>query len=222
MMWLLLIAINSLSIRLCKPAWAGFSLPQLGFLRFRQMTDRPEPPQSDPCDGVDHGVSPQRVQVLANDASAFNWSLHMNRTDDHARTHVDQAQAAGKAFWQELILAPIGERKLLVRLTSLENKLMANEDPAMPRLEFDMDSSTFLKKLTINYPLPFSTDKDGKPKEFVRMDLVYQGWGMCAEFTPLIPFQGGIVKEKSPPNSIPAPMGKEAAPPLFPLTILRW
>jgi hypothetical protein len=146
------------------------------------MVDKPVRSESPTCDGVDRGVSQERLQVLSTDAGALNRTLQQFKTDDHSLSHLDEADAAGKAFWRELIQAPIGERKMLLQLATEQNKVLAADDPAMPRIEFDMDSSAFLRKLTIKYPLAFSSDKDGKPKDFFRMDLVYQGWGMCAEF----------------------------------------
>jgi len=142
------------------------------------------------CDGIDHGVTPGRKNALIIDADKFNQALKSNEMDGTGRGNLSAAEAAGKAFYEELTQLPIGERKELLRLAEAQNKDLSAGDPAMPTIEKTMRADGFLEEFKINYPEPhYPEDKgaplhrtDEKATHFTPEQFVYQGDPMCAQF----------------------------------------
>jgi len=149
------------------------------------------------CDGIDHKVSADRLAVLAQDAYSFNQLLKTNEITNGGNDGMQHVESASQSFYQELVLAPIGERKALLQAAEEENRSLVKGDPAMPILDAKIDSDAFLESLTIHYPVPFEPVRTNlnveknKTKEYVAVDFVYQGWGMCAEFGPPGPYSSG-------------------------------
>ncbi len=150
-----------------------------------------EPQKADlSCDGKDHGVPPERVNALSNDAYNFNQVLKANQSDGTGKGNFQVAMAAGQAFYDELIQLPIGERKALLQFAEAYNKEAKVGDPAMPTIEKAINANGFLENLTIEYPEPFYPDATGKhshhagekAKNFSPEKFVYQGSPMCAEY----------------------------------------
>ena len=146
------------------------------------MSNEAEIPASKRCDGIARPVTPERLGQLEQDARNFNTELYKNRAEGPHTLHIDEAEAAGKKFWQELVHVPISERRALLEIVTSQNRELTKNDPAMPSLTAKMDSHAFLESFTIKYPMPFSVDAQGKVADYIPMQLVNQGWGMCAEF----------------------------------------
>jgi hypothetical protein len=153
------------------------------------MSDSP-PAASTPCDGIDHGLPPDRVGALDHDAYNFNQVLKANETDGTGKGNLQVALAAGRAFFEELADLPVGERKALLKLAESYNKMEQNGDPAMPTIDHKMDSDAFLEHLIVRYPEPFYPEAAGqhrdhtgeKASQFAAEFFDYQGRGMCAEY----------------------------------------
>jgi hypothetical protein len=146
------------------------------------MANESEIPASNRCDGIARPVTPERLGQLEQDARNLNAELYKYRSDGPHSLHIDEAEAAGKKFWEELVRVPISERRALLDFVTTQNRELTKEDLSMPSLTAKMDSHAFLESFTIKYPMPFSLDAQGKVKDYIPMHLVSQGWGMCAEF----------------------------------------
>jgi hypothetical protein len=171
------------------------------------------PPSEQRCDGIDHGLPEARVAPLINDAYSYNKALQANELDGTGKGNSQTAVDAGKAFYEELVQLPIGERRALLSYAETFNKGLADKDPAMPTLKPHLDSDGFLRDLTVSYPIPvYSTSAEQKsaesmhekPKEFVAEDFVYQGRGMCAEFKTINPAKPQPQEDPWPTFDLPA------------------
>jgi hypothetical protein len=160
------------------------------------------------CDGIDHGVPEAHVPALVNDAYGYNRVLQANEMDGSGKGDLHAAFDAGKAFYQELVQLPVGERRALLHFAQTYNSAFAEKDPAMPTLNPQMDSDGFLEKLKVKYPIPFySTEAERKiaennhqkAKDFVAEFFDYQGWGMCTQFKSFDP-DAAQSKQQTWPN----------------------
>ncbi len=139
------------------------------------------------CDGKDYGLTPQRKAEVDAQAHNLNLKLQGLETEKNGKTHLDEADQAGNAFWKQLGEVPIAERRELIKAFERENKELAKTDPALPTMTVKMDSDAFMESASLNYPMPFSMDKHHQVKTYGTMSVQYQSYGMCAEFDDKAP-----------------------------------
>jgi hypothetical protein len=154
------------------------------------------------CDGIDHGTTPARLKELQDEAHTFNNLLRVNETEAHGKNHANQAADTDKAFfdllpvthttedksnegsdegrafhasqsfYEQVTQLPVGERKALLKATMDENAAIAAKDPTFPVLTLNMDSSTFVNSINVQY-------RGDLGMEF---NFAYMG-GQCTEFS---------------------------------------
>jgi hypothetical protein len=146
---------------------------------------------SDTCEPSARPVTPARELVLGRDAQNFNNVLKDNEMDGTGKGNEQVAEKAVKAFYDELIGLPVGERRELLRLAEADNAVAQKGDPAMPTIDKALDSNGFLERLSVNYPEPWYPETKGKQHSHVGekathytpLELRYGGDPMCAEYS---------------------------------------
>ncbi|HEY9778510.1 MAG TPA: hypothetical protein V6C81_32430 [Planktothrix sp.] len=155
-------------------------------------------PAGDPgkCDTKDRGVTPARLEVLKNEAHAFNEFLRVtegtpSKTRNKATIQQDEKDFysylpghhdltgdsfdAAKAFWEQVTELPIGERRQLLALTQAENDEIRKTNSKMPHMVLNMDSSAFINSLNFEMTNGY--------------EYTFGARGMCAEIPDFDPNQ---------------------------------
>jgi hypothetical protein len=170
------------------------------------MSDQPiNPANPAVCDGLDHGVTPERLEQLRAEADAFNRLLKISEPGSQGSEHdaeaqravadfyqflpsqpteakTDEARAfeASKAFYEQLTNLPIGERRALADLAQRQNQSLVAGDDAMPILKISMNAGAFIDDLTVKYPWLRARDIVTNQMGWAREDFTFHYRGMCA------------------------------------------
>ncbi len=169
-----------------------------------KMSDYFEHSKPEMCDLNEKGVSAERLDVLREEATAFNHllrSIEFEKKDDsanaasleasksfyeflskgpdtHSTSNGDRLSEAGWALHSQLGRLPIEERRALLRLITEQNQPMAAAEPAMPAVKVQKDSQGLMEDLTITFPLPMK-DNPGQAKTYLDEYFTFRSLEVC-------------------------------------------